>query len=342
MSLLSVTPASLSDTADFFLKPVGSGPFMVDSFTPSESLTLVKNPDYWGGAPTLDRIVFRDIPEVSSRVTALSTGEIDFTWGLPADQLATVQGDSALTVTTAPSYAHYYQWFNASHEPFDDPNVRRAMIHALDLKSITEGLFPGIGAVAQAPIQPPVFGFQAQTPYAYDPDLAKSLLAEAGFPDGFTTSMQWSSTCCPQIRELAQAMISQWAEIGVTVEPQEKEQAQWVEDLLALNWDMNVAYNVTLTGDANFTIGRLYTCKANRTGYCDETLDATIAEAQSTIDDAQRAALWGEAGKQIWDEAVGTFIMDVDQNYAYRNTVTGFEPNPTGNPNFTSVSIATE
>ena len=135
-------------------------------------------------------------------------------------------------------------------------------------------------------------------------------------------------------------MISQWAEVGITVEPQEKEIAQWVEDLLALNWDNNVAFNVTLTGDADFTIGRLYPCAANRTGYCDDELDAVIAEAQSTLDDEARAALWAEASKLIWDNAVGIMIMDVDANYAYRDQVQGFEPNPTGNPTFTTVSIA--
>lgn len=340
MSLLYVVPAARADEKDFFLKPIGSGPFVVESFNPGENLVLAKNGAYWGGAPKLDQIEFRQIPEVSGRVTALTTGEIDFTWGLPPDQLPAIQGNADLALVSVPSLAHYYQWFNSSHEPFDDVRVRQAMWHALDLDSIVKNLFPGGGEVAQAPIQPPAFGFAAQQPYAYDPALAKQLLADAGYPNGFTTSIQYSSTCCSQIRELTQAMISQWAEIGVTVEAQEKEQAKWVEDLLALTWDMNVAYNVTLTGDANFTIGRLYTCAANRTGYCSAELDRVIQEAQSTLNDAERAQLWGQAAKLIWENAVGVTIMDVTANYAYRTRVQGFEPSPTGNPNFYSVSVS--
>jgi peptide/nickel transport system substrate-binding protein len=340
LSLLYVTPASLTGEDGFFLAPIGSGPFTVASFEPGERLTLAARPDHWGGAPSIDELVFREIPEVSSRVTALTTGEIDFTWGLPPDQVPQLEGQDGITVTTAPSLAHYFQWFNSSRPPFDDPKVRQAMWHAVDLQVIVDALFPGMGALAQAPIQPPVFGFAANTPYAYDPELARQLLTEAGYPDGFTTSMQWSATCCVNIRELAQVLIDQWSDIGVTVEPQEKEQAQWVEDLLALNWDMNVGYNVTLTGDANFTIGRLYTCAANRTGYCSEELDGLIAQAQATIDDAERAALWAQAGTLIWEQALGITIMDVNQNYAYGSRVSGFTPNDTGNPVFTTVTLA--
>lgn len=340
MSLLYVTPAAQTANDGFFLAPIGSGPFTVAAFEPGESLTLAARPDHWGGAPTIGSLVFKQIPEVSSRVTALTTGEIDFTWGLPPDQVPQLEGQDGITVTTAPSLAHYFQWFNSSRKPFDDPKVRQAMWHAIDAQTIVDALFPGMGTLAQAPIQPPVFGFAANTPYSYDPELAKQLLAEAGYPDGFTTSMQWSATCCVNIRELAQVLIDQWAEIGVMVEPQEKEQAQWVEDLLALNWDMNVGYNVTLTGDANFTIGRLYTCAANRTGYCSEELDALIAKARSTLDDTERADIWAEAGAYIWDNALGITLMDVNQNYAYGSRVTGFTPNDTGNPVFTNVTLA--
>ena len=340
MSLLYVVPSAHADDANFFQHPVGSGPFKVDTFSPGDRLVLVANPNYWGGAPKLTKLTFLEIPDVSSRVTALTTGEIDLTWGLPPDQLAAIQANSAMHLVTTPSYAHYFHWFNSSKPPFDQLAVRQAMWHALDLNSIITNLFPGYGSLAQDAIQPPIFGFSPQQPYTFDPNLARQMLTTAGFPNGFTTSMQWSSTCCSQISELAQAMISQWADVGVTVQPQEKEQAKWVSDLLALNWDMNVSYNVTLTGDANFTLGRLYTCAAKRTGYCNPALDSLITQAQSTIDDTARAALWAQVGKYIWDNALGIFIMDVNANYAYRTNVQGFDPNPTGNPNFYSVSIS--
>lgn len=335
LSLLPVTPASQTE----FTEAIGSGPYKVESFTSGESLVLVPNDAYWEGAPGLGRIEFRNIPEASSRVTALLNGEIDFTWGLSPDQFSEVDGVDGITFTTAPSYQHYYAWFNPQHEPFDDVRVRQAVAYAIDWDTIMENLFPGIATRATAPIPESVFGYAANDAYEYDPELARELLAEAGLADGFSTTMQFSTSCCAQIRELAQAMASDLSKVGITVDLLGKETGAWVEDLLALNWDINLANNVTVTGDANFTTGRLYTCAANRTGYCSDELDGLIADAQSTVDDAERRELWGEAGAFIWDEAIGLFPFDIQQNYAYSAQVQGFEPPASGNPVFRDVSL---
>jgi peptide/nickel transport system substrate-binding protein len=184
MSLLYVTPAAQTANDGFFLAPIGSGPFTVAAFEPGESLTLAARPDYWGGAPTIGSLVFKQIPEVSSRVTALSTGEIDFTWGLPPDQVPQLEGQDGITVTTAPSLAHYFQWFNSSRKPFDDPKVRQAMWHAIDVQTIVDALFPGMGTIAQAPIQPPVFGFAATPRTAMTPSSPSSCSRRPGTPMG--------------------------------------------------------------------------------------------------------------------------------------------------------------
>ena len=345
MSLLYVVPASLADTADFFLNPIGSGPFKVRTYTPGQSIIIEKNADYWGGAPALDSITFQEVPDVSSRVTALTTGEIDVTWGLPPDQLATLESNADLHVERDPSLSFYYQWFNSKKKPFTDANVRRALWYALDLPTMTTALFGDNATVAQAPFTATTFGFAAQTPYTFDQAKAKQMLADAGYPNGFETTIQYSTTCCAQIEQIVQAMVSDWAKVGVIVTPQPKEQAQWVEDLLALNWDMNVAINETVTGSANFTIGRLYTCTAGpnqigRMGYCNPDLDATIAKAQSELDRDAQAALWGEAIKTIWDDAVGVSLFDVKANYAYGARVQGFVAPESSFPSFYGVSVS--
>lgn len=318
---------------------VGTGPFTVSDFAPGERLVLAANEDYWGGAPELAGIEFRNIPEQSSRVTALINDEIDLTWGLSPDQFSNLESTDGIEFLTESSYQHYYGWFNAQRAPFDDQRVRQAMIMAVDWDGIMSSLFPGVAQRAEAPIPSSVFGFAPNEVYPYDPDAARDLLAEAGVPDGFATSMQYNITCCSQIEELAQAIASDLAEVGVQVEVLPKETGAWVEDLLALNWDINLANNVTVTGDANFTIGRLYTCAANRTGTCDADLDALITAAQGTLDEQERAALWGEAGAYIWEQAIGVFPFDIDQNYAYRSEVTGFTPGGSGNPVFTGVTL---
>src|SRR5690606_11274374 len=116
-----------------------------------------------------------------------------------------------------------------------------------------------------------VFGFVPQTPYEYDPEYARTLLAEAGYPDGFETSIMWA---IDTYSDLSYAIISDLAKVGITVEPQFKEHAIWLQDLLALNFEMNNMVQNAATGDADVTLGRLYLCQNKRTGYCNEELDA--------------------------------------------------------------------
>lgn len=341
LSMLAIAPADQMEEDGFWDQPVGSGPFTVESFVPDDRLVLAGNDDYWGGAPTLERLEFVEIPEISARITALETGEIDLTWALPPDQVPTVRNMDQVTFESIPSFVYYFLWFNNSREPFTDVRVRRAMWHAVDVNSIVSDLFgEDLAQVARAPIPEPVFGYAPQEPYEYDPERAQELLAEAGYPDGFETSVMWNTNCCPQVREIAQAMISYWSEVGVTVEPLEKERAEWLDDLLALNWNMDLQTNGVLTGDADWTLGRLYTCEADRLGYCNEEVDEALIGAKSTVDQDERERLYAEATEILWNDAVGIFPMDIFATYAWRDHVQDFSPAPSEIPSFYSVSIS--
>ena len=339
-SLLFIAPAALMTDEAFFNSPVGTGPFTFVSWQPDAELQMTANAEHWGGAPGIENLIVRDIPETSARVTALETGEIDFTYALPADQLPALQENPDLTIDSVSSYAYYFIWFNNSREPFTDPRVRRAMAHALDVDTMVETLLPGVAVRAQAPIPSTVFGYAPQEPYAYDPELAKSLLTEAGFPDGFETSMIWNPGSGPQDRELALALISYWDAIGVRVENLEQERAQWLENLLALNWDIDFQTNTVRTGDADFTLRRLYTSTANRMGYANADLDKILLDAAAASDPAQREALYAQACQIIWSDAVGIFPFELLENYIHSNTLQGFVPVPSAVPTFTSVTLS--
>jgi len=338
-SLLFIAPAAALATDSFPNQPFGLGPFSFVSWQPDSELQLEANPSFWAGAPGLQSLIFRDIPETSGRVTAIETGEIDFTYGLPADQLPVLQENDDLRIDTVSSYAYYFIWFNSSHEPFTDPLVRRAMAHALDVDTMVNDLLQGVAVRAEAPIPSTIFGFAPQTPYAYDPELARSLLTEAGFPDGFETTFQWNPGSGPQDRELALTMISYWAEIGVTVQNLEKERALWLEDLLALNWDLNFQTNTVRTGDADFTLRRLYVAAANRNGYSNPELDTLLNDAAAASDPATREGLYAQACQIIWDEAVGIFPFELLENYVSRTRVEGFVPTPSAIPAFDTVTV---
>jgi len=193
-ALLHILPAAKINQDGFFNKPIGSGPFKVTDFKPDDSLTLEANTGYWGGAPGLQTLIFRIIPEVTARLTAVETGEIDLTWTIPPDQLPKLKQNQNLVVAPSPSYTYYFVWMNSARAPFMDKRVRQAMLYAVDVDSMVKNLLSGIGTRSQAPIPASVFGFAPQTPYAYDPAKAKQLLADAGYKQGAEIDMHWTIT----------------------------------------------------------------------------------------------------------------------------------------------------
>jgi peptide/nickel transport system substrate-binding protein len=338
-TLFFITPAALTNEPGFFDNPVGIGPYRFESWARDAQIVLVASDTHWDGAPGVETLTFREIPEVAARVTALETGEIDFTYGLPADQLPALRENEDLVIDSTPSYAYYFNWFNSSREPFTDVRVRQAMAHALDLDTLAQDLLQDVGARAQAPIPPTIFGFAPQTPYDYDPERAQSLLEEAGLADGFDTHVIWVPGSGPQDRELILSMISYWAAIGVNVESREMEQAAWLEALLALDWDMDFQTNTVRTGDADFTLRRLYTSTANRNGYANPELDEILIGAAAAPDPAEREELYAEACRIIWDDAVGIFPFDLLANYIYNERISGFEGPPNTIPVFSDVTV---
>ncbi|WP_405095992.1 ABC transporter substrate-binding protein [Micromonospora sp. NBC_01412] len=339
LALLSVAPAAKLTDPAFFNAPYGTGPFKVSSFTAGQRVELVRNDNHQGDKPKLAGISYRYIPEVSGRVTALANNEIDVSWGLPPDQLAGLRENKDLTVSSFPTYANYYIWFNSSRKPFTDARVRQAMWYAVDFGKINGSLFDQAGTSAKGPLPEPVFGSAAQNPYGYDPAKAKQLLAEAGYPNGFSTTMMWSTGCCTNGNSFADAMISDWAKVGIVVKPQELERATWLDRLLKLDWDSTMTTGSTVTGDADFSLARLYLSTAKRNGYANPELDRILLAARQEIDQDKRTDLYAQAGKIVWDEAVGIFPLDLSGNVVLRKNVQGFTPTPNDLPDFADVSL---
>lgn len=335
VTALYLLPAEYGDKDAVPNPPVGSGPFTVTSFSNGQDVVLAPNATFWGGAPKLTKLTIRTIPDVSTRLAALRTGEVDVAWGIPDDQLTTLQSDDKLQTQAVDSDASFLMWFNSSIPALATPEVRKALWQAVDFKTIISQLYPQTGSPADAPISPKVFGYAPQTPVGYDPDAAKKALTDAGFDFSKTLRLQFQS----QFKPFVQAVVSDLAKIGVKVDAQEKEQAVYIDDLLALKWDINMQQVGTAGFDASTNIGRLYTCKANRMGYCNKDLDVLLAKAGGEKDQDTRKQLYAQAQKIIWDDAVGMFPMFVKISYAWNKQLKGFTPDPAALPDFRNVTV---
>ncbi|GLW11710.1 ABC transporter substrate-binding protein [Microtetraspora sp. NBRC 13810] len=329
-----VVPAKAGD--GFFGAPVGSGPFTVTSFTPGESLELAPNRRHWNGAPTLGRLTVKNIPELSARLTALRTGEVQVVWGIPDDQLPPLKSDPSVTVQAVPGTAVFTMWFNSRTPALKDAAVRRALWQAVDFKKIISSLYPETGTPADSVVAPTVLGHAPQPPVPHDPDGARAALAAAGFDFAKPLRLQFSGA---EFRQFVQAVASDLDAIGVKTDVREKEPAVFLEDLLALKWDVNFQQLATPTRDAATNLGRLYPCAAGRNGYCNEDLDALLAKAEATDDTAERERFYAGAIAITWNDAVGMYPMFVKVPYAWRQGVNGLVLDPSGLPDFSKVTV---
>ncbi|WP_165367691.1 ABC transporter substrate-binding protein, partial [Phytoactinopolyspora endophytica] len=209
-----IAPAEHLDEEGFFADPIGSGPYLVESFTPEETLALAPNPDYWGGEPDVEGIEIQFIPEIAARMTALRTGEVDLTWGVPDDQVPALQEEGGLAIETVPSNATYTMWINSGRDAFADAEVRRALWQAVNFEEIIQALHPETGELADSIVAPPVLGYSPQESVEYDPAAAQAALEDAGFDFDATYELQLRGS---EFREFAQAVSSELRAIGVQV-----------------------------------------------------------------------------------------------------------------------------
>jgi len=338
MTLFSIAPSELLRNPDFSVNPVGSGPFRFGSFTPGTRVDLVANADYWGGAPSVEGLVFHEIPEVSSRVTAVQTGEIDITWGLPADQVAALEGNPDLNIQSVPAFLHTEILLNVDREPLNNLQVRQAMAYAINKEAIAEFLLGPTGSIATSVVSSSIFGAVPQEPFDYDPERARELLAEAGYPDGIQTTVLLRPNEAEQ--QVMLAIISDWAQVGIQVDPVMEEMATWVEDYVALDWDMAMVFRPTLTGDADYTLRRLYHSEANRAPFANEELDALMDAAGAAGTEDERLEYYAQADQMIWDNVWGIFPFDINEIYVYRNSLQNFVPAASTTPAFHAVELA--
>lgn len=211
------TDASDADRAE---NPVGTGPYTVSERIRDSHVALAANPDYWGSAPKAARVIWRVIPEVSTRIAELETGGVHLVTDLPFDQAALLDDTPGVHVARISGGRRVMIGITTSGgpEPLKDKRVRQALNYAIDFDAISEGLFSGQVDRMSYMFNPP-YNHPTLEAYNYDPAKARKLLEEAGYPNGF----ELSSLDTPlgkwiQDFELAQTIESQLADVGVTLE----------------------------------------------------------------------------------------------------------------------------
>lgn len=352
-------------TEGFVANPIGTGPFKFVSAKGLDEIVLERFDDYWGGAPDLEpvgpacvkTVVFRVIPEASTRVAALLAGEVDIIQSLPAELVDTLAQTPGVQVKTAPSTQPKWMEMNVHQAPFDDVRVRQALNYAVDKDLLIEALYGGRGVALPGPLSPyNNFVNKSLQPYPYDLDKALELMAEAGWTDSdgdgildkdgqpFTFTMD---TLAVQ-RTLAEAVADQIRGLGL--------------DVSVRFWDYGVVKPMLLAGERmafledwgdsafdpvghfeakwhTYTEGESHG-RGSFSTYSNERVDELIKQGETTPDTAERQAIYDEAQEIVYEEAPAIFLILPEEAEAARDDIQNWEPASDSRENLHDVCVA--
>ena len=309
--------AAFPATEDFITTKasVGTGPFKLKEFVKGDRLVLVRNPDYWGEKPVWDTVTFKPIPADGPRVAALLAGDVDMIENPPSQDLPKLRKNPKVTVVDTLSNRTIYVAVDSAEgptpgikglakNPLHDPRVRHALSIAIDRKAIDSRIMAGQAEPASQIISTGLFGNDPKLAVApYDPKKAKELLAAAGYPKGFDLILGTPNDRYMNDDKVAQAIAQYWTRIGVRTSVDATTKSVFFSRRGKKEFSAYLAGWGAGSGEASSPLKSLVACRkpdigfgtTNYSNYCNQTLDATLAEALATIDDARREALLQKA-----------------------------------------------
>ncbi|MEU4325973.1 ABC transporter substrate-binding protein [Nonomuraea dietziae] len=344
-----VSPASLKKAKD--LKAggpdvVGTGPFVLERFTPGQEIRYRRNPAYFKGAASLSQLTYRILPEAAVRVGALTSGQVQVIEGVPATELNLIRQSPELTVKSAlNSGTAFSYYFNTSHAPFDDLRVRKAFREAVDLDAVLASVYQGSATRAWSIVgrTSPFYDATLEKTYGGDPAKANALLDEAGWKerdaegfrvkDGRRLTVRTVSSA-PFVRDrrdilaqAVQAQVKQNAGIDFQIRIVDQGSAQQAID----DDQYEIFENSRGDSDAGAALNLILPGKGaiNRTRHTDPDVDTWLAKAAATTDQAERARLYARVQQRVVADKAIVFPIYVpaDQIAASRSvTGLGFDP----------------
>ncbi|MCD6266025.1 MAG: ABC transporter substrate-binding protein [Deltaproteobacteria bacterium] len=318
---------------EYFAKhPIGSGRYKFVKWVKNDYVELEANEDYWGDRPaTIKKLIFKTIPETGSRIAALETGEVDIATNVPPFMIPKLKKDPNIDVISGPSGRVIFIGFNLTKPekawPLMKKEVRQAINYAVDKQSLIKYVLMGSGEQLAMPLIPLAFGYDPSIkPYPYDPEKAKKILKEAGYPNGFETEFATGSGRYLMDKQIAEAISGMLAKVGIKArlkvyewgKYEQVRKAHRVEPLYLLGWGNTMS-------DADGTLLPLFFSKSKYSNYVNPTLDKMMLSARYQMDPEKRKAQYSEILKLIKDEAPWIFLYQQMDNYGVRDTVANFK-----------------
>ena len=328
-SLISIVPRKAYEAAGaarFSQMPVGSGPYKVTRWIKDDRVELERNPAYWGGAPSVDAIVFKPIASEAARAAALSSGQIDIA-SLPPASVDRLSADKGIVISRIDSFRVIYVGADTNNPVLADPRIRQAIDAAINREAIATRLLKGLGRPAGQMVTPVTFGFdESIQPTRYDPERARSLLKAAGY-NGEKIVFQFPNNRFALGDQVAQAVGGYLTTVGLNIELQGMEYAAMFP--LWANRKLNGlhlwAFGPSVM-DADLVLGYLYA--KGGTGYwIDPQVELLISQQRAESDPDKRKALISRIWRRSQEQLPYIPLYGEIQAYGIRDGV-GWQPRP--------------
>ena len=333
---------------DLNAKPIGTGPFILKSYTKDAVIRYDANPSYWGPKPKVERLIYAITPDPSVRMQKVKANECQIALSPKPSDVMQAKDEKSLAVVQTPAFMTAFVALNTQHKPLDDERVRQAINMAFDRATYLKVVFDNTAAPAVNPYPTNTWSYDKEiAAYPYDPPKAKALLAQAGYPNGFSTTI-WlrpqGSVLNPKPKAGAELLQADLAKIGVKAEVKViewgeliKQAKQGQHDMLFMGWAGD-------NGDPDNYLTPLFSCNGVKSGinfarYCDPKLDKLIADGRATADQATRSKDYEAAQKIIHDEALWVPLGYPTASAITRSSVTGYKVSAFGRQHFADVSV---
>lgn len=324
--------------------PIGTGPFTLKEWRKGDRITMTSNPEYWGGETEVSHLEFRYMPDRSAAVAALESGSVDFVVDVPIGDIPRMRDSAEVDLVTRPSNRVFYMTLSTlTDTPLQDVKVRQALQHAIDVDALIQGPLAGLGEPLQGQLLTPnYFGFNPDlVAPQYDPELARQMLAEAGYPDGFSITFKYSNGRYLQDRELGQAIAQQLAAVGVDTTQEVLEPGTFLDQLLQKELNDVFSSGALPPPDGHF-LYQTFVSDFVYSYFDNPQVDALVKEQATTVDRGEREAILHELGALMFEEAPVIPMFQGTDSYAMRTEVQGFEPRATQYLKLTGISISGE
>lgn len=326
---------------------VGSGPFIFQSWTTGDRVTLKANPTYWGSKAKVDTVVIRNIKDAAQRLNELKAGTVDLACDLTPDSLKSVQADKNLAAVKRPSFNVGFVSMNNRNQYLKNDKVRQAISMAINKKAIVDAFWNGLGT-SNASFVPPVMAWannkNVPADYKFDPQAAKKMLADAGYANGFSIDLWYmpvSRPYFPNPKPIAEAIAADLAAIGVKVNLKTEDWAKYLQDRnQEPGFDM---YMIGWTGDYgdpdNFYGAYYGPNGSDDINWAPANLTTLLEQGRAAVGRDAKAKVYAQLHELTYNAAYRVPMVHSQPLCSARTYVKGWVPSPLGSEAYNNISV---